>query len=128
MFKKLFLSHIFILSILSYNPVYSSQYGLFIESYDIIEENNQRFIEKSEAQLSLKMLQFNFERNIFEDTPFNRKNIIFIDDEKRQSEEIFEFIGMFISNYKSTNNLKIKLKFTKDAELDKGSIVWKVRF
>ena len=127
MMKKTVL--LLILLFLSFNnPVHAIEYGLFLEDSVLIEKNNQTAIEKTDIELSLKNLNYTFRQDILENSPYNQKNIIIIDNKAEKTEELFEFVGMFISNYESSNKLKIKLKFTKDAELDKGSIVWRITF
>lgn len=110
------------------NPAFAVDYGLFLEDSILIEKDDNTTIERTEIELSLRNLSYSFRQNILDDSPYNNKNITLIDNTSTTTDEFFEFVGMFISNYKSSNNLKIKVKFTKDAELDKGSIVWRIAF
>ena len=125
--KRVFLQ-ILVILLCFYKQAHSVEYGLFLEDSIIIDHNNQETIEKTEVQLSLKNLEYGFRQDILKNSAYNQKHTIIIDNKVEKTEDLFEFVGMFISNYESSNNVKIKVKFTRDAELDKGSIVWRVTF
>ena len=110
------------------NPASAVEYGLFLEDSMLIEKDDNTAIERTEIELSLRNLSYSFRQDILENSPYNKKNITLVDNTDTKTDEFFEFVGMFISNYKSSTNLKIKVKFTKDAELDKGSIIWRIAF
>lgn len=128
MIKKIILLPLLTILILYNKPVYSVEYGLFFEDNVLIERDNKTVIEENEIQLSMKNWSYGFKKDILENSAYNQKNIIIIDNKAQKAEEFFEFVGMFISNYESSSNVKIKVKFTQDAELDKGSIVWRITF
>ena len=116
MFKKIRIYIIFIFLIININPLYA----LEKKSVNIIEEEI-RILHNILIPHDLLL------RNI---DNWTNKNLInqYKMAEDKYAQEFFDFVGVFILDYNSNDNVKLKLKFTRKAELDKAKIYWRVYF
>jgi hypothetical protein len=116
MFKKIRIYIIFIFLIININPLYA------------LEKNPVNIIEEEVKILYNIIIPHDLLlKNIYS---WPNQDLIkkYKIAEDQYAEDFFEFIGVFILDYNSNDNLKIKLKFTRKAELDKAKIYWKVYF
>lgn len=94
------------------------------ESDILLDELNNS--NKANIKLLLTHNNFNvdYAQNLTNESLFFIKN----DNFYEKNEEIYEFIGMFISKYKSERNIRLKLQMTKDISFNKASLNWKTSF
>jgi len=104
------------------------EYGIIAERNNSTVDKNTEITQESELKLSLKGLETNYEQSylLAEDAQALQK--FSSEDVYEENEDMYEFIGMFISDYKSKQNIRIKLKMTQDAEFTQGSVNWKFYF
>ena len=123
MLQKFIIYILLIFSIFILNPSYAFN--------DINKKNNEFNLNKPyitlpvELYSPLKNLHYNNNEQIIKN--IYNENII-LNNDTEYAKEFFEFIGVFITDYKSQENFKIKLKFTHKAQLNRAKFYWQVNF
>ena len=122
--KFLHITYLFFLCTLN---SYAIEYGLITEN--ILTNKDTNYLSPAEVEVSLNRLKIDLNQDYSHTLPSQHINITSDDHYyNNKSEDFFEFIGMFISNYDSKHNIKLKLKFTRDAEFAYGFFKYKLYF
>ena len=98
--------------------------------------SNARANQTSESSYSQETivkkvnLQFPKQNYLIEDNfkDFSSNKYLKMDNPYQENEDIYELIGMFVSDYNSKQNIRIKLRMTRDIDFNQASLNWKTSF
>ena len=102
-----------------------------ISTLDIVA-NEQAKNQSDNIKLSKETINLVFPKQNFDFIKSKSSNANYkyftTDNIYQQNEEIYEIIGMFISKYKSEQNLRIKLRVSRNIDFNQASLNWKTSF
>ena len=112
---------VFLIAILSFANTLSAKdlnFGLLLEGQNLDVKN------PDDIEFNLD----NFNHQLISKQADNYDFYQIIDRDRQLNREFFEFIGMFVSDYKSQQDIKLKFKFKSDITIREAYFIYKIYF
>lgn len=114
------------IALISFVPTsHSMEYAIFVEdnSYTLNEDT----ITNAQTQLGIKLNTPGLIGNTNYDST-NHVTYNLLKDELLNSDELLDFIGVFLSDYSNKNSFRFKIRIDDDYKLEKTVIYYKYNF